>query len=287
MKLFFIFFMLLLWGQQTIVVHAAEVSKREIFLTLDDCLFVKYPVPEKGIVCSNYERTLRLSAKLNNSVMHKSAWGTFVVIGEYKGEKIFVGCASVGTGSGLLFTELFIAGAKYIIRYGSDDIKMPPESDTYLVKIVDEADNLYGFNLQSGVDSEEWGKSIVASPEIINALIASAEAKNIHFEMRICHHLENYHGLRSPDKFSSERRKRLEAILEQLNSNSKPESYDMETAVLFRVAKDFGLHAATILQTVKKEDSKLSSYEGVNYQKAREVEENIFFDYVLDAILQI
>ena len=105
--------------------------------------------------------------------------------------------------------------------------------------------------------------------------------------MRICHHLENYHGLRSPDKFSIERTKRLQAILEELKKNPKPASFDMETAVLFRLAKDFGLHAATILQTVKKEDLKLSSYEGENYLEARKVEENIFFDYVLDALLQI
>jgi len=272
---------------QLIGVPVNETTDREIHLTLEDCLFVKYPVPKKGIVCSNYERALRLSEKLSNSEMHKCAWGPFVVIGDYKGEKVFVGCASVGTGSGLLFTELFVAGANYIIRYGSDDVKSPPESDAYLVKIVDESDNLYGFNLQSGVDPNEWGKSIFASPVIIEALVETAQDKNILHEMRICHHLENYHGLRSPDKFSHERSKRLQAILEQLNQNPKPASYDMETAVLFRVAKDFGLHAATILQTVKKESPTLSSYEGTNYQQAREVEENIFFEYVLDALIKI
>jgi hypothetical protein len=60
----------------------------------------------------------------------------------------------------------------------------------------------------------------------------------------------------------------------------------METAVLFRVAKDFGLHAATILQTVNKEGSKLSSYEGDNFQVAKQAEERIFFSYVLDALLK-
>ncbi len=272
---------------QLIAVYTNETTAREIHLALEDCLFVKYSVPEKGIVCSNYQRALRLSEKLNNPEMHKCAWGPFVVIGDYKGEKVFVGCASVGTGSGLLFTELFVAGAKSIIRYGSDDVKRPPESDAYLVKIIDEADNLYGFNLQSGVDPDEWGKSVFASPTIIEALVSTAQDKNILYEMRICHHLENYHGLRSPDKFSPERNKRLQAILEGLNQNPKPASYDMETAVLFRVAKDFGLHAATILQTVKKESPTMSSYEGINYQQAREVEENIFFDYVLDALIKI
>lgn len=262
-------------------------AKKQIHLTLEDCLFVKYPVPEKGIVCSNSERALRLAKQLSTCEMHKCAWGPFVAIGEHKGERIFVGCASVGTGSGLLFTELFVAGAKYIVRYGSDDVKAPPSSDAYLVKIVDEADNLYGFNLQSGVDPSEFGQSIGASPKIIHALVKTAESKGIHHEMRICHHLENYHGLRSPHRFSPERQKRLEAILKPLNDHPKTSSYDMETAVLFRVAKDFGLHAATILQTVNKEGSKLSSYEGANNLQALEVEENIFFNYVLDALLEI
>lgn len=42
---------------------------------------------------------------------------------------------------------------------------------------------------------------------------------------------------------------RLEAILDKFNQNPKLASCNRETAVLFRAAKDFGLHAATILQT--------------------------------------
>jgi uridine phosphorylase len=179
MKIFFLVLPIILAMAPIIGIVANETTDREIHLTLDDCLFVKYPVPQKGIVCSNYERALRLSEKLSNSTMHKCSWDPFVVIGDYKGEKIFIACASVGTGSGLLFTELFVAGAKYIVRYGSDDVKMPPESDAYLVKIVDEADNLYGFNLQSGVPPEEWGQSVKASPEIVKALISTAESKKL------------------------------------------------------------------------------------------------------------
>ena len=288
MKTFYLSIATLFVTAQSMHAEGFDIApKKEIHLTLEDCLFVKYPVPEKGIVCSNYERALRLSQKLEQEEMHKCAWGPFVVIGTYKGERIFIGCASVGTGSGLLFTELFVAGAKYIIRYGSDDVKAPPDSDAYLVKIVDEADNLYGFNIQSGVDPIEFGASVNASSDIIDSLVSTAKSKGIAYEMRICHHLENYHGLRSFNKFSPERKNRIERILEELNKNPKPASYDMETAVLFRVAKDFGLHAATILQTVNKEGSKLSSYEGENYKQAIEAEENIFFNYVLDVLLSI
>lgn len=267
--------------------ESPAIPKKEINLQIEDCTFVKFPVPEKGIVCSNVERILRLSKKLNNIDLHKCAWGPFIVIGEYKGEKIFIACAPVGAGSGLLFTELYVAGAKYVIRYGSDDVKAPPNSDAYLVKIIDEADNLYGFNIQSGVDPQEWGKPIQASPRVIQSLISTAKIKGISYELRICHHLENYFGLRSPDKFAPERSARLKTILEELKQNPKPSSYDMETAVLFRVAKDFGLHAATVLQTLNKEQPKVGPYEGENYRQAIDMEENVFFGYVLDALIDL
>ena len=266
----------------------AQESSPAINLSSQDCLFVKYAVPQKGIVCSNYERALRLSNKLENSETHKIAWGPFVTTGEYQGESIFIACAPVGTGSGLLFTELFANGANYIIRYGSDDVKKPPESDYRLVKVVDEADNLYGFSLQSGIDLNLCGQKLKASPKIIEALTSTAKQKEISYEMRICHHLENYHALRCPGSFSEERQTKLRAMLSELEKNSeKQSSYDMETAVLFQVAQDFDKHAATILQTVNKEDRNLSSYEGEHYQKALEIEENIFFDYVLESLLKV
>jgi uridine phosphorylase len=271
----------------TILIGVQSINSKDIDLTLADCVLIKHPVPEKGIVCSNYERALRLSKKLDHVEMQKSAWGPFVVIGDYKGTKIFVGCAPIGSGCGLLFTELYVAGAKYLIRYGTDDIKSPPLTDARLVKIIDEADNLIGFDIQSGVDPQEWGQSIEASSQIIEALIATAKQKGIAYERRICHHLENYHALRSPHKFSAEKSARIYAILENFKNHPKPASFDMETAVLFRVAKEMDGHAATILQTVNKEASLLNAYEGENFEQAREVEEGIFFNFVLDALLEI
>jgi uridine phosphorylase len=85
--------------------------------------------------------------------------------------------------------------------------------------------------------------------------------------------------LRCPDKFSDERSARLKQILSDLNKNPKPASYDMETAVLFRVAKDFGAHAASVLQTVNKERN--------DFEQAKEVEELFFFNYVLSALSKL
>lgn len=259
----------------------------EIYLTPEECLFVRCQVPERGIVCSNHARVMRLAKLLENRQEYVCSWGPVVYVGDYEGQQIFIASAPVGTGSGLVFTELFVQGAKYVLRYGSDDVKAPPESDAYLVKIVDEADNLYGFCLQSGVDPKEWGQVVPASPTMINALIAQAEASDIVYEKRICHHLENYHGLRSPHRFEQARQLRLEEQLAHLKQNPKPASFDMETAVLFRVAKDFGAHAATVLQTFNKEAKKLGESNDKEIQQMRLVEETIFFPFVLKALLRI
>ncbi len=268
-------------------IHVQAHSELQIFLTQNECLFVKCPVPKKGIVCSNHDRVMRLAEKLSNKEVHTASWGPFVVIGEYKGEKIFVAKASVGTGSGLLFTELFVNGAEYIIRYGSDDVKLPPESDAFLVKIVDEADNLYGFELQSGIDATDCGKSLFASQKIVQALTEEAKQKKINYEMRICHHLENYHALRQPEKYAPDRRMKIYAMLQELEKNEKKASYDMETAVLFRVAKDFDKHAANILQTVSKEHKSQFLRPEDELTHVRKLEEELFFPYVLDALLRI
>jgi uridine phosphorylase len=259
-------------------VFTSSLMIAEIRLTPADCLFVRCQVPDRGIVTSNVDRAKRLSKKLKNRQTYTSSWGSFVVVGEYNGRKMFVGCAPVGAGSGLVFTELCVQGAKYIVRYGSDDVKSPPKSDNFLVKIVDEADGLYGFNHQSGVDPQEWGKSVAASQKLVTALETTATKKKIAYEKRICHHLENYHALRCPDKYAPENSERLQSILEKHKANTKPCSYDMETAVLFRVAKDFGIHAATVLQTFDKDRKK------VNTKEIIKVEEEFFFSYVLDAV---
>lgn len=232
---------------------AMDKINRVVHLEDSDLLFVREKVPLKGIVCSNADRARRIGQLLENTREIKSSWGPFVIIGKYKNQEIFIAGASVGTGSGLLFNELFTQGAKYIIRYGSDDVKTPPDSDANLVKIIDEADGLVGFEVQSGIPIEKAGQLIKASEVIISALLHEAAPRNnIIVERRICHHLENYHGLRASNRFIDERRQNLNSILKKFESNPKPASYDMETAVLFRVANDFGGHAATVLQTVSK-----------------------------------
>lgn len=150
---------------------------------------------------------------------------------------------------------------------------------------MDETDNLYGFNQASGVPSEEWGKSLHASPHLIAALEEEAKARGLTIERRVCHHLENYYAIRRPEKYPN----RTEALSKQaiaLSRADRPESWDMESAVLFRVAHHFKKHAAAVLQMVNKENPKMGPYEGKNREKALE-QERLFFNYVCSALLRL
>lgn len=174
----------------------------DIVLDLEQNLFIRKPVPEKGIVCSNAERAKRVAtAYLNNTQTFSCSWGAQVWIGNYKFAKdedrklakVFVALAPVGSGSGLVFTELFSAGAKFLVRYGSDDVKNPePYEYQNCVKIIDETDNLYGYCQASGVDPSEWGQSVFASPQLLETFQKEAKERELVTEIRICHHLENY-----------------------------------------------------------------------------------------------
>ena len=258
-----------------------------INMNFEDCHLVKTRVPERGIVCSNYERAHRLAERLGQCKIHRSSWGPFVAVGHFKGEEIFIASAPIGPGAGIIFTELYAAGAKFILRYGSDDVKSPGSEEQRLVKIIDEADNLYGFNIQSGVPKEEWGKPLPASSILVDHLVASAKKRSIPFEKRICHHLANYHALRTPEKFIKERAESLKQQLGMLDHRGKKASFDMETAVLYRVARDFECHAATVLQTIDKEVMNTSPEEKRAYQHAREIEEGFFFNFVLKTLVEI
>ncbi|CAJ1959864.1 unnamed protein product [Cylindrotheca closterium] len=263
----------------------------EIALTIDQNLFIRKPIPEKGIVCSNAERAERIASEYLSSVETFScSWGARVWIGNYQEntkERLFVALAPVGSGSGLVFTELFSAGAKFLVRYGSDDAKNPePYEYKNCVKLIDETDNLYGYCQASGVDPSEWGESVMASPVLLKAFLAEGNKRDMIIERRICHHLENYHSLRNPNVFPN-RKTILEKQLADLKekANGKKESFDMESAVLFRCAKDFGFHALTVLQTVNKEDKDCDPYEGKHREAALKDEQQVFVDYIFTSLL--
>ena len=276
------FFFLLLLSLTTSFIK----SDPQIKVNFKDNLFIKVRVPDRGIVCSNVERVNRLKDLLKNATLHKTSWGTNVYIGTYKNRPMFIVNAPVGSGSGLVFTELYAAGAVYIVRFGSDDVKSPQHYEFDIVKLVNESDNLVGYSHASGVAPEKWAEAIPASKKLLNAFKANVKFHNLRSEERICHHLENYHALRNPKIYSPERQARIQKILSKLKRGKDiKESFDMETAVLYQVAQDYERHAITLLQTVDKE-SLIGPYAGQNLEKAL-VNERKISTYALDTLAQL
>ena len=95
-------------------------------------------------------------------------------------------------------------------------------------------------------------------------------------------------SLRNPNVFPN-RKVILEKQLADLKKKSKgkKESFDMESAVLFRVAKDFRRHAISILQTVNKEDKNCDPYEGKYREQALRDETEVFVDYIFNSLLRV
>lgn len=267
--------------------YNAYAAEPDFNLQLLDNVIVKYSAPSHGITCSNMDRATRISKKLKQLSVKRSSWGPTVYIGNYKSKPIFIAYVPIGSGAGVMYSELYAAGAKYIVRYGSDDSKNPKQDEYNLIKIIDETDNLFGFNQASGVPDEEWGMPLSASRLMIEIFVKEAVLHNLPFEKRICHHLENYHALNYLHRYSQARQKKIKMHLLSLKRSDKRESFDMESAVLFRLAKDMGKHAITILQTINKEDPKFAAYEGKNRRMAIEIENTMFVDYILDALIRI
>lgn len=245
-------------------------------------------VPAKGITCSNRERVLRLANNLESRRKIESSWGTFVIVGKSKliESEIFIALAPIGSGSGLVFTELYYQGANFIVRYGSDDVPKPTEAEKKLIKIIDEADNLYGYSKAIGVAPSLWGKSIPASSQLVNQLKQEVIASNFSYELRLCHHLEAYHTLRNPQSFPPEYSERITSDYAKIKSRGKKESMDMETAVLFETARLFNKHAATVLHTVDKEKPFDPYY---NSQLREEIHnlEKTFFQIIVTALSKV
>ena len=249
-------------------------------------IFVNEPVPEKGITCSNRQRILRLSQYLEQTRTIESSWGPFVIMGRYQNKEIFLALAPVGAGSGLAFTELYHQGATAIIRYGSDDVPSPSPEEAQLFKIIDEADNLYGYSKAIGISASNCGGSIPASSQLVEALKTQAKAHHLNYETRICHHLESYHALRNPDAFPEPYRSRIKADYEAVKRDNKKESMDMETAVLLETARLFNRNAASVLQTVDKEKASDPYHQKENLQEIYRLEK-AFFQVIIDALFSL
>ena len=132
---------------------------------LEQNLIVKKSMPIAGIVCSNPRRAERIvSSHLTDANLLKeyhSAWQLDIYIGHYQGKMMFVAAIPVGAaGAAFAIQQFAVAGARYIVRCGSNDDPRLTDKRMDEVIIVDRADNLYGLMQGSGAPPEtcecEW-----------------------------------------------------------------------------------------------------------------------------------
>lgn len=257
--------------------------------TIDQNLIIKKPVPAVGIICSNPRRVERIvKSHLSHAVHLKeynTAWQLDIYVGSYQGKHFFVAAVPVGAaGAAYAIQQLATAGARYIIRYGSnDDPHLTPERMDEVI-LVDQADNLYGLMQGSGAPKETWGEVLNASDILVTALQNKASAMQLATCLAICHHVEDYSAYAFPEH-AGEYGNNVMANLRQLEagSPSKLHCRDMESAALFFRANLDNFHAATVLQNVPKFAGQHQTYDGEQGAIAKRKEEK-FCDFIFETL---
>lgn len=255
--------------------------------TRQENLIIKQPLPEAGVVCSNPQRYRRLVERfLEHPQRHTDSWGIEVQTGTYRGQDVFLAAVPMGAGgSGFAFLEMFAAGAVYLVRYGSNDQQVTPQQLRDIC-IVDEADNLYGLLRGSGEPEASLGRSLFASPVLVEALKAQASRLNYPVKWALCHHLEDYHGFNFPD-CAGEAGERVRAHFQALDQGRiKASVCDMETAALLWRAEQFQTHGVTVLQSLIKHRGENTPYDGHYGEIAVEMEQT-FGTLILDSLLTV
>ncbi|KAJ1462951.1 hypothetical protein M885DRAFT_609984, partial [Pelagophyceae sp. CCMP2097] len=174
-------------------------------------VLVKSPLPERGIVSSNPKRVERLlssaqsDGSLSNVMPHTDAgWGVIVHTAKYRDTSIFIAAVPMGSaGAGVAFFEMFAAGARAIVRYGSNDRKTTAEN-LRDVLVVDVIDNVIGLTSDSCAGHRADGATTIsASPTLVAALEECAKKSRCPVKRMVCHNVEDYHAFNFPKFFAN------------------------------------------------------------------------------------
>ncbi len=258
---------------------------KKCLFTIEQNVIVKAPIPKKGIVSSNPERSLRLASHFfENPIPKIQSWGVGILTGEllHEGtrEEFFFAYVPMGaSGSAHAFHEIFAAGAQEVVRLGSNDIWVQ-EKDMDALILVSESRGLRGLSWDHGVEVEDVDLPLIPDAELKQRLIKSCHQNHFPFSERVCFNVDDYHAYLYPDLM--EQPERIQQRLDTYNSFG-PYSRDMETASLFLKANQFGAKAASVLQNVFKQ-KKESPYEGSSGDKAK-INEIKIAEIIINALL--
>ena len=255
--------------------------------TINENVVIKKQLPLAGVVCSNPHRNKRIvKGFLENPEIHTNDWGILVYKGLYHNKEVFVAHVPMGAGgAGFAFLEMYTAGAEYIIRYGSNDRYVTEES-LHDINLIDEVDNLYGIMRDSGAPETEWGKSLFASPVLLDIIVKNAGKIKHPVKRMICHNVEDYHAYNYPE-LVGDNTERIRNIINGIeHKTNKKSTWDMETGALYWRAFQFEKHAITLLQSLIKHRGGCKPYGGEHGKVSIEME-GVFCKLILNSIAEI
>ncbi|KAI8895009.1 hypothetical protein BC833DRAFT_602779 [Globomyces pollinis-pini] len=242
-------------------------------------IVIKSKLPKYGIVCSNPQRARRLANKyLQSPKLTFDSWGIEVYISS-DDCIFFIAAVPVGAGgSAFAFHQMYVAGAEYLVRYGSNDRKLT-NKDLKDILVVQEADNIFGLMRATHYDESLWGAPIPSSESLFNTVVNQTKKHNAIPKIAVCHHVEDYHTIAFPDELPIHLSTKAKSNAQDIENRHAEltQTWDMESAALFLKAKQFGKHAVTVLQNVLKHTPGLElPYEGHHGETALEMEDLIF-----------
>ena len=183
------------------------------------------------------------------------------------------------SGSAHAFHEIFAAGAKEVVRLGSNDVWVQ-EQDMESLVLISESRGLRGLSWDHGTKEQDIDVPRLPDAELKLRIIASCGNNDFPFSERICFNVDDYHAYLYPELMDEPQR--IQQRLEMYDSLG-PYCRDMETAALFLKAEQFGAKTASVLQNVIKQKEGLP-YEGSSGDQAKQNEINIA-GVIVDALL--
>ncbi len=220
--------------------------------TTTDILSNEKSLPPVGIIAAHPGRVERIAKEFLNDVdLHTDYRGYKVYTGTYNGQPVFAAYTGIGGPSaGLMLENLIVAGAKKIVRVGTND-NDAEDQDLTTLTVVQETMGLNGMMLEYGFSIEEAGKPQLASPSLTGAILSAAKRSGTaHVKLDKAYNLDAYHVYSNPKRFA----KNSKIIEEKIQSykNQGATVRDMESGTLFMLGQLRHIDTAAVLISVMK-----------------------------------
>lgn len=220
--------------------------------TTTDILSNEKSLPSVGIIAAHPGRVERIAKEfLTNVDLHTDYRGYKVYTGTYNGQQVFVAYTGIGGSSaGLMLENLIVAGAKKIVRVGTND-NDAEDQDLTTLTVVQETMGLNGMMLEYGFPVEEAGKPQQASPSLTSSILSAAkQTGTAHVKLAKAYNLDAYHVYSNPKRFA----KNSKVIEEKIQSYKDQGATvrDMESGTLFMLGQLRHIDTAAVLISVMK-----------------------------------